>query len=209
MAALVGHYFGTLAITTCQVQIADNAAFDSNLQTVADFGAQSTDDRDIDLVLEHGGGSALRYSSVRYVRLKLVAPGNVTPQLGELILGRRRQLKYKPDVPFDNQAYVNEEETTRSQGGVTQRVIYHRNRLRIDAAWVIDTSDYITDWRAFWAACRGPFLWCYAPTSAPASWSYMIRDMEEIDFPLTGPTKREAKLVADEQGPEAYFLANE
>jgi hypothetical protein len=208
-AFLIGHNFGTLALTTVQLQIANAADFATDLVTIGDFGAPANDDRLADYVLHSGGGSALRYSTVRYVRLKLSKGGNFTPQLGELVLGRRRQFDRKPDRPFDDYGLHNEVDVTKTLGGLSLVTAHFRNQFRLDAEWPIESSDYQTDWQAFWTGCNGAFVWCYSPTSAPASWHLMARDQEDIDLGMIGPYERTAKLEAVEQGPSLYFLANE
>jgi len=208
-AFILNHNFNTLSLTDVELHIADNGAFDSNLQTIYDFGAPASDDRLVALTLKHTGAAALRYSGVLYARLKMVAAGNVTPEIGELILGRRRQLPRNPDMPWSPYGRANAYDLVRTDGGVVHVANRHRNRRDLALEWPIEGATYVSDWLAFWDACDGPFVWCENPTSAPAAWHLMVRNQEAIDLEQENATLYRAKLNAIEQGPERLYLANE
>jgi hypothetical protein len=208
-AFIIGHNFDTIALTDVELHIADNAAFDSNLQTIYDFGNPASDDRLAALSLFHTGAVARRYTGVRYLRLKMVAAGNVTPSIGELVLGRRFQLDRRPDVPFNPDALVNSFSVAKTIGGVSIRTNMHRNMFALQAEWPVDDTDQISDWVSFWQLCRGPFVWIYQPSTLPNSWHLMMLLGESLDFPYEQALVRMARIEAEEQGPDEYFLANE
>jgi len=208
-AFLIGHNLNTLGVTDLELSIADAADFATNLQTIHDFGAPASGNRLAALSLFHTGAAALRYSAVRYARLKIVGPGNITPEIGELILGRRRQLPRNPDMPWSPYGLANAYDLVRTDGGVIHIANRHRNRRDLSLEWPVEGATYVSDWRAFWAACDGPFVWCENPTTAPASWHLMIRDQEEIALEQESGTVHRAKLTASEQGPGRLYLANQ
>jgi hypothetical protein len=210
-AFIIGHSFGSLALTNVTIEVADDGDFAGpDLLEIADFGSPANDDRLADYVLKHEGAVALRYTA-QFVRLRLNNGGgaNFTPSLRELVLGRRYQMDRKPDRPWDELAYANSEESDDSESGVDYLTTRYRNRHTINAEWPVEDTSYIADWRAFWTNCRGTFVWNDAPTSAPNSWRFMVRKQTETDFARLDGGGRMARLIAHEQGPEQYFLANE
>ena len=208
-AFILGHNFGTLGLTTVTLEVADSADFATNPRELCDFGNPANDDRLAAYDLHHTGAVPLRYSDVVYARLKLARGANFTPSFREIIHGRRYQLDRKPDRPWDELAYANSDDVEESESGIDYLETDWRNRLLLDAEWPVEDSSYISDWRAFWTGCRGTFVWCQAPTSAPNSWNLMVRRQTEIDYPLQDGGGRMTKLQAREQGPEQYYLANE
>lgn len=85
--ALINSNLASLAIPggiVCEVQVADNAAFSLNLETV--YSATPTQDRWCDRMDE-------RWSGFGYARLHLTAGAAFTPRLGEAWIGRSYQLR--------------------------------------------------------------------------------------------------------------------
>jgi len=202
---LIGSNFGTLALTTIDVEVADDNAFaGGDLQTVATLAA--SDDRRADLSI---GSSANQRVTAQYVWLKLARVANFTPQLTELILGRRRQWQYKPDRPFGDKNLRNETATAKTAGGVSHKTVFAQNQFTLECGFPLDDSSYVTDMVAFFKACRGAFVWVYDPSSAPNSWHLLMKDDDSLIMPMTEPSRYEVSLVASEQGPEQYWLANE
>lgn len=204
-AFIIGHNFGTLSLTTVQVEIADDSLFTVNLTTIADFGSPADDTRLVDYSL-----NALRYTNIRYLRLKLSRGSNFTPEIGELFLGRRRQLGRKPDRPFDDYARARRASVAETLGGKTHSVLHYDGKFMLEASWILDDATYVSDWKAFGQACTGPFVWSYDPTTYPDSWYLMtLGDLDMWALPMVEPSAYEAFLSGAEQGPEDYFLAKE
>lgn len=201
-AFLMGCNFGTLALTTVQIQVAHANTF-ATPTTVADFGAPANDDRLVDLVL----GANKRYSA-QYVWLKLSKGANFVPQVGELILGRRYQMKTRPVVGFDPDRLHREAVTQKTEGGIKQKVIYHSNEFRLDAGLRLHEDARVADVKALYQGSETGYVWTWKPNSAPASYHLMVAD-DELDMPSANWTERNVRLTAVEQGPEAFFLANE
>lgn len=206
---LINHNFGTLSLTTVTVELDDGSPPDGTFGStveIANFGSPSDDTRLMDLECYHTGSVARRYTDVQYLRLKLSKGVNFTPQLGELILGRRRQLEYKPDVPFDDVGLYGSSKTTDTMSGVSQTTIYYERQYQLDAKWVVDAAAYRDDWLAFRRQCRNRCVWIYDPNTSPNDWHYMALESDDMPIPLVGPTERTVRIEAVEQGPEDYFL---
>jgi hypothetical protein len=199
-AFAIGHNFSGLNVGA-SIQVADDNAFTTNLTTVADFGSPSDNTRLADLSLT---GERI---TAQYVWLKVnnFGAGAFVPQLGELILGRRRQLEYKPQRPYDIYALSEESSIKKNPNGVISKTTYSRRGRELTGdLWVTDDT-YLDDLVAFYRQCRGPFVWVENPSSAPSSWHFMMRD-GPLMIPDTNPGLRNYRLVADEQGPKSMYL---
>lgn len=202
---IMGHNFGTLALTTVQLQVADDAAFSSNLKTLADFGSPSNDDRLASIELYHTGSAALRYGGVRYLRIKLSRATPFTPEIGELLIGRRRQLAFKAQRPFDVYALSENSEISETDSGVLHKVTYSRRAYELAAEFWVTTAAHRLDLVEFFRECRGLFMWWENPASAPAAWHMMMRGGPFV-MPRIGVNRYQNRLSAREQGPEQFYL---
>lgn len=212
---IVGHNFGTLhtdGALTVTLEIDDASNFATAISIPITVTTSTSNARIMALSLKHTGSAALRYSTVRYVRLKITrAATNFTPEIGELVLGRRLQMYYKPDVPYDVYARHSSSETSVTHGGVIYRTTYYKGARTLAASWEDDNSTLHSEIDAFISASdykTRPFVWIENPNSAPASWNYMCADDVDHALPLDeNPSKRVFELQATEQGPESHYLS--
>lgn len=206
-AFIIGHNFGTLSLTTVTLEIADDANFSSNLLEIGDFGTPGVDTRLRDVNFNSNN----RYSNVRYLRLKLSRGSNFTPELHEIILGRRRQFKVRPRNPFDPDRKVDQKQTTRTMGGESQTVIFSRGMMELDARVQLWEDDRISDIKSFYddLNVRNQFVWVWEPGTASAQFRLMNYDNEGLSLPSADYTEREFAIRGSEQGPEEYFFGQE
>ena len=206
--AIMGHNFGTITGLTVTLEIADDSAFTTNLIEIASFSPASSNNRLIDLVLETGGGTARKYSTVPYARIVITGTSG-TPEIGELILGERLQMQYKPNRPYNPDQVSAESEQFRTKSGIVTTYIHNRGARSVNASLVVSGTTKIADVNAFWTNTRHgtlPFLWVENPNSTPASYNLMtFEDGYELEFLEVGPNHRELGISAIEQGPD--FLA--
>jgi hypothetical protein len=205
-----GHDWNTLALTGISLQIADAGTFATNPATIW-TGTAASDGRYLGLDLHHAGAVPLRYSGVRYVRVKLEKGSNFTPSVGEIGLLRRRQLQFQPERPFDPDATNTDAELTRTVGGVD--LSYRRNggRFYLQGAWnIVGTTPQqeIMDWHGQLNDGTRPFVWCRLPASAPQSFHVMRLSDPSFRFPFLAdkPLVRRLEIEAEERGPEDYYL---
>lgn len=198
---LIGTNFGTLALTTVELQVADDNAFSTNLTTQASVTA--SDDRMIDLTMVNGRITA------QYVWLKLSKGSSFTPQFGEMIIGRRRQLKNMPINPFDPTSLHDEVSRARSMGGVTHSTVFHRRRFDLNLSLSTHEDTHTNNLISWFQNVRNSFVWIWKPNTSPASWHLMARESDDFDFPSSDWSERTTTIVASEQGPETYFLDQE
>lgn len=205
-------------VATLQVQIADNSTFTTNLVTIASFtGADLADRKLLDLNLTTGAGANLygRFTSVRYARLRIsttVTWGSIRPQIGEWVMGRRRQLAHNPRVPHDDRPASSVVADFRSQSQAVSRYIYARGARNIEAglmpvpsgAYSIDEVATLRSWFEESGWGTRPFIY-YEPASAGLTRNayWMMLDEPELTMPLNGPFHRSVTLSMREQPPFA------
>lgn len=206
--ALIGHNFGTLTLTAVQIQSADDGDFGASIKTIADFGTPTTDDRLIDLNLADGGDSNRR-ETTQFCRLKLTNDAAFTPQLGEILFLRRRQLPRKFEYPYDSATLVDSIEVAESQSGVSQAVEFYARRKHLEGRMVLESSAERDDLLAWHRQAGRQFVWIEDPTTYPNNWSLMNRPDPRANIILEEYGKYIFELTADEQGPERFFLDNE
>ena len=208
--AILGHNFGTITGLTVTLEIADNSEFTTNLLAIASMSPGTSNDRLIDLVLESGGGTARRYSAVQYARLKITGTSG-TPEIGELILGQRCQMQYKPNRPYNPNLTAADSEGFRSKSGIKTTYIQNRGARRLIAGLTVSGSTKIDDVETWWSNTRQgtqPFVWIEDPNTSPASFHLMSfeDDSPQLDFNEIGPNHRELNIQAIEQGPDYLEL---
>jgi hypothetical protein len=201
---LIGHNAGTLSLVNDLVlQVADDNNFSTNLTTMANFGTPTDDTRLADLTM-NGGNNRI---TAQYAWLKFDKTGtNIIPEVGELILGRRRQLEYKPDRPFDDSRLRTWASTARTQGNIAHKTIWSQRAFELEASWMIDDSTYESDWQQFHRDADGRFVWVYDPSTSPQDWHFMSFEEDGLVMPEVGPSVREVSIHALEVGPESYHL---
>lgn len=201
-AFVIGHNAGTIGLDDMDIQVADDGAFTTNVVEVADWNPSDyANDQRLAVLSLSGGRITARYVRLRYIK----NTGSFVPKLGELILGRRRQLEYRPIRPYDTYALSEESSFKKNPNGVITKTIYSRRGRQLTGdLWVTDDT-YLDDIAAFFRQCTGPFVWIENPNSAPSSWHFMMRD-GPLSIPQTDAGLRNYRLVGDEQGPESMYL---
>ena len=172
MALLMGHNMGTLGGMTVTLEIADTSDFTGGtFQTIATWTPGSSSLRLIEYALKHTGAVALRYTGLRYVRLKFVNAGAVTPSFGELWLGRRRQLGADPAVGYDEREAHGTASDFQFDDGTSLRYSWNGDgpamkAVRFPALSSTDAT-LALDLRDDCKRGTRPILWCDQPSTAP------------------------------------------
>lgn len=138
---------------TVTVEVADDAAFSSNLATVHNFGTVSTDARLIAIF-------ASRYTNVEHLRLKIVFSSADTPQIGEVFIWSslttyNLRTADGPLKPFDNRAMRSKGPRLESDSGDV--VTYERTLGQADfegLTYRFGRDDEYVKMRALWKAAR-------------------------------------------------------
>jgi hypothetical protein len=221
--------FDSLALLNCtltnctsiELSIADNSAQTSNQWTTTishnatenpatnTFNLQSS--RRIVTYRLLDSGTPQRITNLVYARLKFTMSSAAIPFVGEVMLGRRRQLKHAPDVPWAAFHRVIGVDRHESLSGVVTDYVRYTNRRRIDATLRTADTTYAADLESFYTTDtrggRDPFLWCDNPSTAPKQSALMKLDSDTFMGPSLGPVEREWRFSANEQGPN--FVGNE
>jgi hypothetical protein len=186
--ALINTNLASLAIAggiVCEVQVADNAAFSTNLETV--YSATPTQDRWLDRMDE-------RWTGFGYARLHLTAASAFVPRLGEAWIGHSRQLRGGIRTGRDVYGLSSRLGLTSAEGPS----VISRARALGAHRWpasirVLDTAPTLLDSasvRAWWAETDygvRPFLY-RASVASPHRVHIMTTEATELDLPrASGP----------------------
>lgn len=199
--AIIGHNLDGTAVAA---QVADDNAFATNLQTVASWAPTASDPtRLVSAALDHSGSSSFKYSA-QYFRLYINPTGALVPRISELIVGRRRQLQWTANDPYDPALYRTRGDSFRSKSGVMTFAARSVKQRLLDANYTI-TSGYITTVASLFEldtdGGQHPFLYIPAPSSA-VNTAYLMRfaggDVIDHGLPYDGPVTRAWGLSAEE-----------
>ena len=210
---IIGHNLSTAGVVNVDLDIdytgdTGDGSFGSYYRAPVSTNP-SSDDRIMQLDLMHTGTDALRYTGVRYVRLRLNKGSAFTPQINELVIGHRRQLKTPPKSPFNPQQWMHDQTVAKSRGHSIDITQWSRNAFVLDASFSVWQDAYITDIKEWWKQVYGSFIWIWEPYTYPDSWHLMALEQDVLIFPSEGFTERTLEVHAVEQGPETWLLENE
>lgn len=154
------------------------------------------------------GGTAQRFSSVQRVRLRIEASNAFTPEVGEIVLGRRYQLQRNPNVPWNNKNEFSETTDFQALSGLTKRYAAYRGQARRSFSSQFASDAEITVIEEWWDATEEgtkQFYYIETPNTDPKTF-LMLMDDPELRFELVGPFERLLQFDMTEQPP---FLGRE
>lgn len=210
--AIIGHNFDTFGLFDLTLRVADDFAFTSNVQTISTNSINPTDAKRIaDLTLFHTGSVARRYSSVLFVEVAmLLLDSSLKPTIGQIIFGRRRQLKHEPNRPWDPTNLISGMDDFESRSGVMHRTSRFTGRRIIDANLTAYEDSFQADLDSWFVETNygaNPFIWIDKPNSDPAGLYLMHQQEPSLSFPFIQFNTREFTLIGNEQGPN--FVSTE
>ena len=202
---LLNHSGQSLGVTDIEVYLDDTSTFPQ--AAVYSSGAPADDKRIVALSLDHtGGGGTRRYSNVRYIAIEFTG-ASATHQLGELIIGRRRQMGHQPlSENWDPRNLRSRVREFESQSGVVTRFVDYTGRRYINAVFGPDAAADITDLETFFETetdgATLPYVFIDEPTTTPSDAYWMVPELPEMNGPIGfGPFQRLFALTGKEQGP--------
>lgn len=219
MAIIGNHNFSDLAGTvTVKLYFADDSAFTTNLRTAYTWTISDAS-RLVSMVLDTTITGPFRYSAVRYAGIGITttstfSTANGMPQIGEVFLGRRRQLARKHDYPGDDLSESSVVETHETTGGYSTQYRDAYGRRDLSLSWTSDTADVLgiddqAVWRSLWTDSEQgtrPFWYLREPSTAPGNAVLMRAPSPRMSFNHLGPNHGERRLAMVEQPP---FLSRE
>lgn len=205
--ALKNHNLYTEGVTSVTVEFDQNQNGNfAAVDTAATTNPQTTgsDKRIVELDLHHTGSDPRRYTDVQYLRIG-ISGGTPTPKIGEIFVGRRRQLKTRPEQGFDKSLWASHVKVFESDAGVDTVYEFHSKRARVAGSFRIHEDAYITDWETFYetdtAGATLPFWWAWEPSSAPTDALWCRFEQAAMVGPSEGYTERLFQLAGIEKGP--------
>lgn len=211
---ILNHNMNSGGFNAISLEISDSADFTSNLIEIYSYSVSGTDDdRLLCTNLNSAGGSstyssggtAQRYSGVRYVRIKITATSGTARQakIGEVWLGTRYQLQRNPDVPWNNKDEFSQVTEFKALSGLTRRYVHYRGQaLRNFRAPIADSAEVtvVENWFNGINEGTSPFLYIEKPSSGAEPY-LMILNTPALNFQLVGPFERILSFSMTEQPP--------
>lgn len=204
--SLLGHNLNGKQL---DLQIADDDTFATRLATILTV-TPASNKRLVSYVLKEAGDTyAQRFVGVTYARLKLTG-GSWTPQHGEVVLGRRRQLEKGLLLPFAPKNYFGALNRSRSEAGVVTDVVSAKGGRRVQGVYHTADSAQIASFESFWETDIDfgtlAWLWTRLPNSAPSDSQWMKFDDLGLMDTSQFTTDRRYELSATELGPNYLAL---
>lgn len=202
LGALGGSYTVTL-------QIADVADFVGAI-SIAQWAAVASDARLVSVALDDVSAptGARRYTGYAYGRLiirRVGFTGNFRPTVGEIVLGRRRQLQHSPRISggYDDQSLVSKRTIVEGRTGARTGFVEYEGRRELRGTTVLNT-DETTEVRAWFRECgygTGHFAWIENASTPTTGCYWMDLEDSRLEAVLAGPLHREWTIEAVELPP--------
>lgn len=212
--AILGHNLGDLTGTvTVRVEIDDGITFPAPTLVKTFTITAGSNQR---IVLRNFGAGNEQFDNVQFMRMKFSSSGDLgttVPQIGEFIIGERRQMSTKANHPFNDAPFGFEGRESRVESGFTTTYVHNEGGAILRRHWqlkdaadsqfsIID-NDQLRAW--YRDAGRGSkaFLYVEDPQSdesGTARWCKVPKDTQ-LDLSLTGFAERNQTLEFIEQAP--------
>ena len=219
--AMIGHNLTLLNPTVgFTVTLANDSAISVNTEII--FASPAiTVERKVDYTLGAGGEDRFTVDSgLAFVRFQWTTTdgggfGSTVPRVGELILGRRRQMPFKSDLSgFDESRLDARSADFESRSGLTTRFTHFKGRSKLDISWMPDETaksvDQIEDLRQWYKEAdfgQKVSLYTEDPSSDPAKSFLMFKESGGLNMPLRFYATRNARVGLKEQ-PPFYAIEN-
>lgn len=182
-AVIMGHNLGANT-ATLSLQVSDDPDVGTNGTEIATWTPSAptgnNESRLVSVDLDDAANSNPQaFTAVQYIGVKITAAGGFVPQIGEVWLGKRRQMYKRPRMGYNPDASASRTVTATSLTGVKTRYTKSRSGQVLSAQFVTDTAvaaSVVTDLWADTNQGTKPFVWIEEPTTAPATARIMLLD---------------------------------
>lgn len=156
-----------------------------------------------------------RWNDVQFAKIQIEARdqtgatadfADYKPNIGQVLLGRRRQMGHQPKIPFDDQPQESNTVDFISDSGVRVSHVLASGFARISTAWAptesgasnIDEVDTLRKWFKDIGFGTKHFMWIH-PLKSREHW--MDLEGRVLNLPLQGPVERAAEFTMIEIPP--------
>lgn len=205
---VMNHNLYTLSCTSLQFQISDSSGFGTRLAMMSTTNVSTGYSADRRLAELSIGTGDQRFSGVMYGRIGITCSSGV-PEIGQVILGRRRQQQFQPSTPWDLTGEASAMDDFTGRDGMLSRQTRYKARREMDARWRHSEPALQSDVLAWWDGIEEggqPFYFTDLPASYPDDFSMMMMRSPVLRYPKTTSTTRDLNLNAVEQGPTFFSL---
>ena len=210
--ALINHQlrnYSTNAVTITY-SFSDSNDFSTGAAYDVQLTAGGSNKRIVDYRMSQGVYT--RISGCEFFRLNFHVPASAgtVPRVGELLLGRRHQMSYYQNPPFDDASVRSDVADFVPKSGARRRYVRYAGQRIYSPTWQFGHADangldQLTELRAAFAECNyggKPFLYVNNPTTAPTVAPWMMFEQPDLDIPVVeGPTDRVVQTHLTEIAP--------
>jgi len=153
-----------------------------------------------------GTGSTPKiFSGVEHLAVSFYPGGeHFAPRLGELVLGKRRQLQHHPEFSWNPDDYKGTTSDFHTNGGNVFRYTLARGQAVRRVTLTLTSAAEVAAVEAWWSDCnhgKDPFWWVETPKSDPRAFLMRVVNAQ-LDFPQSfGSEGRTLTLDMIEQSP--------
>jgi len=196
-----------------RVHIADDDEFTSNVRLIHTWTNPSSDKPLIAFNLSYGGTDFLQYSLLTNAQVSLICDGQAMgtgtgqPKAGEILFGKRVQLRHQASVPYMDNGLYADAVTQGATTGQFRRYARSSGGIRFENNYNItgEHDDLVTWFETYISHGMKYFLYVPRPTRAVASpyEAYWVA-LEDTDFsldPVDGPLGYALTLTMKEVAP--------
>lgn len=186
---------------TVSVRIADDANFSVNVAVLASTVAAQNRTALLNMVV--GGNNNQRISNALFMRIDIALISGTTPhipQIGEVIVGQRRQLSAGPDTPRTPQHFRSVADDVRTPGGSFSRYM-HASKMRVLDGLTIDLitqADWTAVLSAFTDSDSNPWVYIENPSTTTVAGP---NDREGAPFLINSPLDNQHEYVGPFERP--------
>lgn len=155
VAVILGHNLGGSS-ATLSLQASDNADIDANGTEIATWSpsapAGNNETRLVSIDLDDGANAQPQvFTGLRFLGLKISSASTFTPQIGEVWLGKRRQMTKPPEYPYNPDGNASDISRITSRSGIIHKYTRSRNGQVITGNFKTDTAAKATVLTSLWA----------------------------------------------------------
>lgn len=157
--------------------------------------------------------------SARYWRLRITSSsnfGNAEPEIGELMLSRRRQMSQHGVVPYKRRGLRTRQDKTSAKSGISTVYQYSESGAQLPFTWRfaeggddtlygLDEGAIILAWFRDCAGGSKPFYYIEDPISAPQVAYFMRLEAAELDFDKVDNILTAFSAMLVEEAPNVFI----
>jgi hypothetical protein len=213
---LLGHNLSVCRTT--QLQVANNSGFFLSAP-ITTWTSITDDKRRVSVITKRASDSGPQViSQVEFLRLKFTDTSAFTPEISEVIFGKRQQIRRHPLPPYSLETTASTSTLFSSESGITTRYTYNRGQALRSPKFVAYGADgdgglEIDRFTGWWSECKQgtePFIWIDEPSTVGTTADALYMDLNTEVFPfMRTPGPANTQRGGLDMSEKAPYFANE